>query len=311
MFYEFFIARRYLRSSRKGGFISFSTYISVGGVTVGVAALIIVLSVMNGFETEVRDRIVSTDAHIRVLTSDNRGIRDYERIVASLEKREHVLAAVPFVYAESMLSFQGRSVGARVLGVDPRIDEVTDLRENLRCGDLVFWVPGDGRDSPGAILGMALADRLGVGVGDRITVLGAQGGEGFSPWPFTRVRRFVVTGLFETGLYDYDASLVYIPLRVAQSLFQTGETVTGIGLRVDDIYSAQRVAQQITRELGYPFLALSWMEQNRTLFNWMTIEKWALFLALSLIILVAAFNIISTLVMLVMELLVALIPPVA
>lgn len=302
MSYEFFIARRYFESKRKKGFISLTTYISIGGVLVGVSALTIVLSVMNGFEIEVRDRIVSADAHIRLLTSDNQGIRDYQSLVHHLRQRKHVVAVAPFVYGESMVTSAGRSAGARIMGMDPQgVVGVTDLEKNIRYGELAFEVSSPKGSYPGAMLGVTLADRLRVGVGDKVMVISPQGIGSLTPWFSPGAREFVVTALFETGLYDYDASLAYISLESAQSLFQMGDAVTGIGLKVDDIYSAQGVAQKITRELGYPFLALSWMEQNKTLFNWMTIEKWAMFLILSLIILVAAFNIASTLIMVVME----------
>lgn len=304
MSYEFFIAKRYLRSKRKTGFISLITYISIGGVLVGVAALIIVLSVMNGFESEVRSRIVSTDAHIRVSTFDNRGISDYEELIGYLKRFDHVVAASPFIYAESMVTTGRHSAGARIIGVDAKsVVEVIDLEKNIKYGGLKLGgkTEGSGSDYPGMVLGVTLADRLRVDLGDEVAAISPQGVNPLDPWSLPRAKRLRVTGLFETGLYDYDSSLAYISIGSAQSLFQMGKGVTGIGLRLDDMYLAQKVARKISEELGYPFRVSDWIEQNRTLFNWMTIEKWAMFVILSLIVLVAAFNIVSTLIMVVLE----------
>ena len=303
MSYEFFIAKRYLKSKRKTGFISLITYISIGGVMVGVAALIIVLSVMNGFEQEVRTRIVGTDAHIRLTTFYNRGISDYEAIRSQVEHLDHVVAVSPFIYWETMLSSGQNAAGARIIGADSAtVSLVTDLEKNMIHGQPSFIVrTEEGKKQPGIVLGITLANRLKVWLDDEVVALSPKSYDGSSLLDFPRAKRFIVSGLFETGLYEYDASLAYISLSDAQHFFQMDEKVTGLGIKLDDMYRAKGVAQKITDLLGYPYYTSDWMEQNKTLFNWMTIEKWAMFIILSLIILVAAFNIISTLIMIVLE----------
>lgn len=303
MSYEFFIAKRYLRSKRKTGFISLITYISIGGVMVGVAALVIVLSVMNGFEQEVRTRIVGTDAHLRLTTFYNRGITDYEDVISRVEEIDHVVAVTPFIYWETMLSSGENAAGARIVGADSAtVGRVTDLGENIVHGQLSFVTRTDeGRREPGIVLGLTLADRLKVWLDDEVVALSPRTYRGASLLDFPRAKRFIVSGIFETGLYEYDASLAYISLSDAQKFFQMDDKVTGLGIKLDDMYRAKSVSREITDLLGYPYLTTDWMDQNKTLFNWMTIEKWAMFVILSLIILVAAFNIISTLIMVVLE----------
>jgi lipoprotein-releasing system permease protein len=303
MSYEFFIAKRYLKSKRKTGFISLITYISIGGVMVGVAALVIVLSVMNGFEQEVRTRIVGTDAHIRVTTFYNRGIEDYEKIISEIEQVDHVIAVTPFIYWETMITAGQHAAGARIIGADSlSISQVTDLAKNMIHGQPTFVATDEqGKKQPGLILGITLANRLKVWLDDEVIALSPKTYDGSSLLEFPRAKRFIVSGLFETGLYEYDASLAYMSLSDAQKFFQMGDTVTGLGMKLDDMYRAKSVSKRISELLGYPFFTTDWMEQNKTLFNWMTIEKWAMFIILSLIIMVAAFNIISTLIMVVLE----------
>jgi len=270
---------------------------------VGVAALIIVLSVMNGSEQEVRTRIVGTDAHIRVTTFYNRGITDYDTILSQLEQIDHVVAVTPFIYWETMLTAGQNAAGARILGADSAsVSRVTDLAKNIIHGRLTFTAATDeGIQRPGLILGVTLANRLKVWLDDEVIALSPKAYEGSTLLDFPRARRFIVSGIFETGLYEYDASLAYMSLDDAQSFFQMEGTVTGLGIKLDDMYRAKGVSREVTELLGYPYLTTDWMEQNKTLFNWMTIEKWAMFIILSLIILVAAFNIISTLIMVVLE----------
>ena len=303
MSYELFIAKRYLKSKRKTGFISLITYISIGGVMVGVAALIIVLSVMNGFEQEVRTRIVGTDAHIRITTFYNRGIDDYEDVISRVENLDHVVAISPFIYWETMLSAGQNAAGARIIGADSAtVGQITDLEKNMIYGRPTFVVrTEEGKKQPGIILGVTLANRLKVWLDDEVVALSPKSFEGSTLLDFPRAKRFIVSGLFETGLYEYDASLAYISLPDAQKFFQMDDKVTGLGVKLDDMYRAKSVTKKIKETLEYPFSTSDWMEQNKTLFNWMTIEKWAMFVILSLIILVAAFNIISTLIMVVLE----------
>jgi len=302
MRYEFFIATRYLRSKRKTGFISLITYISIFGVVVGVAALIIVLSVMNGFEREIRSRFIGVDAHIQVRDQNGEGMDNYDELIERLRNFPHVQAMAPFVRDKGLIKSREATTGVFVKGIDPRqAQKVTDIKKNINFGELnLDRVPGeDGRDLPGIVLGFNLADRLIVTIGDVVTIASFSGMERLGQMPL--MMQFRVTGYFETGLFEYDDSYAYISLQSAQKLFKMGKKVTGIEIRVDNYNRATTIAKKISEFLGSPYQALSWFEMNPNLFAWMQIEKWAAFVILSLIILVASFNIVSTLIMVTME----------
>ncbi len=305
MSYELFIATRHLRSKRRTGFVSLITYISVFGVMIGVAALIIVLSVMNGFESEVRSRIVGFDAHLRVGTYHDRGIEDYQSVVAQIQDLPHIVGISPYIVDKGLIrSAESSGEGVVLKGVDQAtVVKVSDLERNIVYGALELGMtPGaEGeRPLPGIVLGFNLADKLVVGIGDKVTVISPVGVTGlFGPMP--PVMQFRVTGYFQTGLYQYDDTFAYISLESAQKLFRMGQAVTGLELRLDQLANARWVAQQIDSRLGYPYRTTTWFDMNRNLFSWMQIEKWAAFIVLSLIIMVAAFNIASTLIMIVLE----------
>lgn len=305
MNFELLIASRHLRSKRRTGFVSLITYISVFGVMIGVAALIIVLSVMNGFESEVRSRIVGFDAHVRVGTYHDRGIEDYGQVIRQIEDIPHILGISPYIVEKGLIrSAESSGEGLVIKGVDPEtIVKVSDLQRNIVYGKLDLGIaagPEGERPLPGIVLGFNLADKLVVGVGDKVTIISPVGVIGmFGPMP--PVMQFRVTGYFQTGLYQYDDTFAYISLESAQKLFKMGQGVTGLELRLDDLSNARWVAQQIDSRLGYPYRTTTWFDMNRNLFSWMQIEKWAAFIVLSLIILVAAFNIASTLIMIVLE----------
>ena len=304
MSYEFFIARRYLKAKRKTGFISLITYFSIAGVTIGVAALIIVLSVMNGFEREVRSRIIGFDAHIRVRTFHDQGIRDWQTVLAKVAKVNHVVGASPYILGKALIKSGKNVEGLFIKGTDQeRIQKVSDLGKNLVYGSLnLGLVPGpEGKKPyPGIVLGRSLADRLeALVVGDKVALI--------SPSLMTNVfstpsvKLFRLSGIFESGMYEYDDSYGYISIKAAQQLFQMGDRISGIEIKLDNLNHARAVAKRIDDMLGYPFYTLTWFDMHKTLFSWMQIEKWAMFVVLSLIIMVAAFNIISSLIMLVME----------
>ncbi|MCR4439810.1 MAG: lipoprotein-releasing ABC transporter permease subunit [bacterium] len=305
MNYELLIASRHLRSKRRTGFVSLITYISVFGVMIGVAALIIVLSVMNGFESEVRSRIVGFDAHVRVGTYHDRGIEDYGQVIRQIQDIPHTLGISPYIVEKGLIrSAESSGEGLVVKGVDPEtVVKVSDLQRNIVYGKLDLGMaegPEGERPLPGIVLGFNLADKLVVGVGDKVTIISPVGVTGmFGPMP--PVMQFRVTGYFQTGLYQYDDTFAYISLESAQKLFKMGQGVTGLELRLDNLSSARWVAQQIDSRLGYPYRTTTWFDMNRNLFSWMQIEKWAAFIVLSLIIMVAAFNIASTLIMIVLE----------
>jgi lipoprotein-releasing system permease protein len=308
MSYELFIARRYLRSKRKVKFISVITLFSVGGVFVGVAALIIVLAVMNGFESEVRTRIVGTTAHVNVLSFRDEGMEDAEKIIPVIEEIEHVLAAAPFIYYKAAIRSQYRSDGLLVRGIDPSQESrVTDLEGNIVHGTLELEpspAPDPGGDSPtlpGIVLGSSMAEALGATLDQRVTLLSLRDTQDRGAWMVPKAARFRVVGIFETGMYEYDSALAYISIPAAQKLFEMGDRVTGVQVKTDDLYRAGDVAKVIGERLGYPFYTIDWMHMNKNLFSWMTLEKWGMFVILSLIVIVATFNIVSTLIMVVME----------
>lgn len=294
MSYELFIAKRYLTARKRSKFISIITLISVGGVLVGVAALVIVLSVMNGFETEVRSRIIGTTSHITVFSIEEGGMSDHQEVISQVEKLKDVLAASPFVFAKAAIASATAIDGIAVRGILPEKEvKVTRIAENIKLGDF------DLREGIG--LGSDLAEGLGVSIGDRVNLFSLAREELDPGLSVPKVTKFKVTGIFETGMYEYDSQLAMISLDKAQKLFNLGDRVTGIEVRVKDYYQAGGIANELDRHLGYPYYAVDWMHQHKNLFSWMKIEKWFMFLVLCLIILVAAFNIISTLIMVVME----------
>ncbi|GBD94377.1 lipoprotein-releasing system transmembrane protein LolE [bacterium BMS3Abin05] len=304
MSYEFFIARRYLKAKRKTGFISLITYFSIGGVTIGVAALIIVLSVMNGFEKEVRSRIIGFDAHIRVRTFHNQGIQDWQEILNKVLKLKHVTGASPYILGKALIKSGKNVEGLFLKGTDEkRIQTVSDLGKNIIYGTLNLGMvqgPEDTKPLPGIVLGRSIDDRLeALVVGDKITAISpSMTTSVFSP---PSVKQFRLAGIFESGMFEYDDSYGYVSIKSAQQLFQMKNRVSGIEIKLDDMYQANNVAKKIDKMLGYPYYTLTWFDMHKTLFSWMEIEKWAMFIVLSLIIMVAAFNIISSLIMIVME----------
>jgi len=300
MSYEFFIAKRYLKSKKSSKFISIITVISVVGVLIGVAALTFVLSMMNGFEKEVRSRIIGTTAHVSVLSVHNEGIENYRELMDAVKEVKHVEAVSPFVYFKAAISSKEASDGIVVRGIDLEQERnVTDIEKNLMVGTFDLKQKQD--DLPGIALGATLADRLGVSLDDVVVLFSINKEDLAEGWTMPKATKFKVRGIFETGMYEYDASLSYISLGSAQRLVNLGNKVTGLEVKIDDLYKAQEVAQELDRKLGYRFYALDWMHMHKNLFSWMTLEKYAMFIVLSLIVAVAAFNIISTLIMVVIE----------
>ncbi len=298
MKYEWFIARRYLMSRRNRSFISLNSVFSIGGVVIGVAALIFVLSMMNGFETELRTRILGVTSHITVFPRFEDHITDPPAAMTELKAIDGVVAAAPFIYYKAAISSREAGDGIVVRGIDPALeDNVTGLSTKLLSGDFDFSAQ-DGGDE-GIIIGITLAQRLDVMLGDPLVLYSLRGEElraGVQP----KVKKFAVSGIFETGMYEYDANMAYISLDAAADLFKTGG-VTGIHLKTEDIFKADQIAAIINERFTDRYDAVDWKLMNRNLFSWVQLEKIGMFIALSLIIAVAAFNIISTLVMIVME----------
>ena len=307
MRYELFIGLRYLRARRRETFISLITVISVLGVMIGVMTLNVVMAVMTGFEETLRDRLLGINAHIALVKSGDE-LRGYETLVEQVEKEKGVVAASPSIYGQVMLTSGPRVAGVVVRGVDPdRVNQVVDIERYINEGSLAKLkepqpVEVEGRRIflPGVILGIRLANQLGVFLGSPIQVvspLGSPTAIGVIP----RVRRFVVVGIFDSGMSEIDSTLVYMNLRDAQKFFELGDAVTNIEIRVQDVYHAQAVAQQIQRRLGFPYLTEDWSRLWPNLFSALRLEKTVYFLVLLLMVLIGAFNIISTLIMVVME----------
>jgi len=297
---EGYIAFKYLLAKRKQTFISIITFISVAGVTVGVMALVVVLGVMNGFEKELKDRILGATAHVHV-TSLEGSIAAPAELAARVRAMPGVAGASPYVITQMMISSGGGTAGGVLRGVDTdHVGTVTRLPRDIRLGGLAGLAEHDRSGLPGIILGRELAGNLGVTVGDVVEVL-VPGGSVTPLGAFPRVGRFRVAGILESGMYEFDATFAYVSLAEAARLLGMEGRASGIEVRVERIYEADRVAAAIRAALGYPFWAKDWMQTNRNLFSALRLEKAAMFVILVLIVLVAAFNIISTLIMVVME----------
>ena len=301
MRYEWFIGLRYLRAKRKQAFVSIITVISIAGVTVGVMALIIVLAVMNGFETNLKEKIIGTYAHIVIMKAGQEGMDQYEEVTQRVEDIQGVTSVSPFIYQQVMLSSESGVFGVVLKGIDPgRAEKVTELAHYVKAGRLQDLKTTKEGDVPGIILGVELSRHLAVTVNDHLQVvspLGTLTPMGMMP----KAKRFRVTGLFQSGMYEYDNTLAYVSIDSAQKFFSMGDRVTGLELKSDNLYKVKAIAKEIRQRLGFPFYTKDWMEMNRNLFSALRLEKIAMFIILVLIVLVAAFNIISTLIMVVME----------
>ena len=296
--YQLFVALRYLKSKKRHRGVSFNTAISIGGVALGVMALLVVLSVMSGFHEDLQRKILGVNAHLVVL--DYKGTLDnYADVLRKIRGEKEVLSASPFVLGQVMVSFASKGQGVYLRGIDPEGEEkTTDIAKHLKEGTLSAL--GETEGLPGIILGRELANRLGVFRNDVISVLsptGEIGPLGMLP----RVKSFRVVGVFEVGMFEYDSNLVVTALGPAQDFFRLKDSVTGIEVRISDIYRAGVVREDIQKKLGYPYHVRDWMQMNRNLFSALKLEKFAMFIILVLIILVASFNIVSTLIMNVIE----------
>lgn len=309
MSYELFISLRYLRAKRRSAFISIITLISTAGVALGVMALIIVLAVMTGFEMDLKDKILGTNAHVVVMKSGGT-IDDYEGLMEKLGKYDGVVAATPFIYNQVMLA-AGKNVSGVVLrGIDPETDmKVTNLHKAMIDGKLSALLPEPGsisigKDSapplPGLIIGKELARNLNLFVGDQVNVVSPMGNItplGMIP----KMKGYRVAGIFHTGMFEYDSTLAYVWLKDAQNFLGMGDSVTGIQLKVADVYGTTTLSKRINSDLGLSYHARDWMQMNKNILFALKTEKVVMFIILTLIVLVAAFGIASTLFMLVME----------
>ena len=290
--YELMIGLRYTRAKRRNHFISFISLISMLGIALGVTALIVVLSVMNGFQTELRGRILAVVSHVQI-SGANGDMADWEAVAALSASEPRVLAAAPYVQEQAMLSF-GQSVrGAIVRGILPEMeDKVADFRSHIKAGSLDSLTP----EAFNIVLGSELARALGVFVGDKVTLIAPQGvvtPAGVVP----RLKTFTVSGLFEVGMFEYDSGLALIRMEDAQRLYRLEDRVSGVRLKLDDLFQAPQVVRQLANRLNTAAYLSDWTRSHANFFRAVQIEKNMMFIILSLIVAVAAFNIVSTLVM--------------
>lgn len=289
--YELLVGLRYTHAKRRNNFISFISFVSMAGITLGVAALIIVLSVMNGFQEELRTRILGVASHVEITGSTNT-LANWQDIASQVKSEKEVLASAPFVMNQGMLALGENVRGAVVRGILPDTEaQVTDLAKSMKVGGLDRLKPGEW----GIILGVELANVLGAGIGDKVTVITPQGNitpAGILP----RMKQFTVQGIFQAGMFEYDSGLALIHLQDAQKLARLGEEVSGLRLKIDDLFRAPWVSRNLARRLPGHFVS-DWTQSHANFFRAVAIEKRMMFLILLLIVAVAAFNIVSTLVM--------------
>lgn len=301
MGFEFFIARRYLLARRKQAFIAVITGISIAGITVGVTALVVALALLTGFNEEIRGRILSANAHLLIYDAVGAGIARYSTAVDKIRKLEHVATASPIAYGTVMLASYNRTSGAFLKGVDVTAEPVVaEITKQTVSGSVTGIVSPSEGARPGILIGKELANALAVHAGDSVEAYVPRG----HTTPFgtlPAVARFKVAGIFSTGIYDYDSNSAVISLPVAQRFFDLQGRCTYIEVRLDDIYAAPSVAERVKATLKEGFFVLTWMDLNRPLFSALKIEKTVLFITILLIVLVASFNIVSTIILMVME----------
>ncbi len=315
--YEIFVGLRYLRAKRRNRTISLNTFVSITGITLGVAALIGTVGIMTGFKEDIQAKILGTTAHIIVQERMKDGMADYDTVTAQAQTVPDVIAATPFVLKQVMLTSPSGVQGVVLRGIDPqREDKVTELAKNLSAGALadlskpvrVKQAPLDNPngplvevEKPGIILGKELATRLGAFMGDTINVVSPPVGPISAIGMVPKIRTYAVAGIFQSGMYEYDSSLAYIDLAEAQKFFSLGNAVTGVEIKVADVFRADQIARSVEHSLGFAYAARDWMQMNRNLFSALKLEKTMMFLLLVLITIVASFNIVSTLTMIVTE----------
>jgi len=300
MTFEYFIGGRYLRARQKQAFITLITVLSMAGITVGVMALIVVIGVMKGFEDDLRNRILGGQSHVVVKREDG-AVTDYHRLVKEVEKIDGVEAATPFSDVQGVLRSKYSISPARIKGIDPSTAGrvIKTLKDVSLPRDTGLTNPQDNQTKlPAIVLAKELANNLGVQKGDIISLI-SPGDSRSSIIQFPVMKQFEISGFFKSGLYEYDNSFAYIHLKDAQKVLRGGDSVTGIEVRIKNIYKSKKIAQLIDAKLGLPYRSQDWMQLNQTLFQAMKTERRVMFIILTLTILVATFSIASTLIMLV------------
>ena len=300
MSFELFVGTRYLKAKQKESFISLITILSIAGVTVGVMALIVVIAVMAGFESELRSRILGIESHAMIMHHGGH-MENYQHVLNQVKSADGVTAATPFIYTQTMLRSSAGVSGAIIRGIDPEsVGDVIKIFDKVTPPQRQKNDNLETPETPAIVLGKELAKRLGVRKADTVYVISPTGI--LSPiGHMPSMKRFRISGVFESGMYEYDGSLAFIHIEEAQKLLRMGDSVTGIELRVKDIYQAGDIASRAVEALGFPYWARDWTQMNQNLFAALKLEKTVMFIILALIVLVAAFNIASTLIMMVME----------
>lgn len=300
MSFEFVVALRYIFALRKQSFIAVISLFAVCGVALGVAALIVVIGVMNGFTKDLRDKILGVNAHV-IVSAFTGGLREHKAIEDICRTVPGVTGVTPFVYSEVMLSASGGVKGVVLRGIDPgTADQVLSLTKDMVAGSVKDLADKDGM--PGVVIGAEMAKRLGLSVGAMVNLLsptGTQSAVGFTP----KVRVFRVAGIFRTGMFEYDATLGYVTVEAARNLLGfKDDIVTGLEVRLADVYKAGDVSETLRVKLhDYPIYVRNWQEMNANLFAALELEKTAMFIILAMIVLVGSFSIVTMLVMLVMQ----------
>ena len=296
--FELFISLRYLKARRKQTFISVISFISICGVAIGVMALIIVLGVMTGFSDDLRNKILGAKSHL-VISQHGSGITGYQEAIDEVDQVEGVFASTPTIYSQVMLSSPTSVVGVVLKGIDvksaPKVTNLTSIIKEGALDDLTRETPSG---LPGIIVGKELAMTLGVFCSDQIKLIspfGTMTPGGMVP----RAKKFEIVGIFDSGMYEYDSTLAYISLTTAQSLLNKPDVATGIEVKLKDIYRVKQISKRIEEKLGITYRVRDWMEMHKNLYAALKLEKMAMFIILVLIILVAAFNIVGTLIMVV------------
>jgi lipoprotein-releasing system permease protein len=315
--FEIVVGLRYLRAKRRNRTISLNTLVSVAGITLGVAALMGTIGIMTGFKEDIQTKILETTAHIIVLDRMGDNMTDYDPIVKQVATVPGVVAATPFVRKQVLLTTRSGSRGVLIRGIDPiREATVTELAKHVSTGalaDLSTPVkvkqspaenpssPAVGAELPGIILGKELAKQLGASVGDTVNVVSPPTGPSTVVGMVPKIRTFALVGLFQSGMYEYDSFVGYIGLAEAQRFFNMGPTASGIEIKVMDVFHADDTARAVEQSLAFAYVARDWMQSNRNLFSSLKLQKTMMFLLLVLITIVASFNIVSTLTMIVTE----------
>ncbi len=298
MTFEFFIAFRYLKAKRKEGFISLISFLSVSGIALGVMALVVVIAVMSGAETDFRNRILGLEPHMLLMNYEG-NFSNVSSIVDGLNQIPEIVAVSPILYEQAMLRSASGFSGAMIRGIDP--DNSMNLIKNFSPEQLNHRLAvTDETEFPGIILGKELAKAIGVVRGEKLLLISPKGL--ISPLgPIPSMKRFQLTDIFDSGMYEYDSSLAYIHLSEAQKISGGIDKISAMGIWVKDVFEVKMIKTSILEHLKYPFYVRDWMEINQSLFSALKLEKTAMFIILTLIILVAAFNIASALIMMVME----------